>query len=289
MYIGLGLPNAIPKADPADLVRWAVIGSQADFSCLATTDRIVYDSYDSLTTLAAAAAVSDKPLMTSILIAPLRSNTTLLAKQAATVDRLCGGRLTLGLAVGARPDDFRASGVAHDRRGNILDAQLAQLPGLWAGERRGFAGGVGPEPGRGGGPQVILGGQAPRAIERAAAHADGWISGSGGPDVFRAGAAAVTSAWERAGRTDRPRLVALAYYAVGDAAHATASGYLSDYYGFAPPYAKAVYANAAVGLDGLSRVADAFEDAGCDELVLTPCSSDMSQVIGAAQWLAKRS
>ncbi len=288
MKIGLGLPNAVPKTEAADLVRWAVIGSQADFSCLATTDRLVYENYDCLTTLAAAAAVSDKPLMTSVMIAPLRSNTALLAKQAATVDRLCGGRLTLGVAAGARPDDFRASGVPHARRGDLLDAQLEELPRLWGGERRGFAGGVGPEPGRAGGPQLVVGGQAARAIARAARFGDGWISGSGGPGMFRGGAVAVREAWQAAGRTDRPRLIALAYFALGDAAAETAGAYLRDYYGFAPPYAQAVLANAAIGQDGLSRVADEFETAGCDELVLTPCSSDVSQVMQLGHWLAGR-
>lgn len=285
MRIGLGLPNAVPKTDPADLLRWAVMAGQTSASCLATTDRLVFDSLDSLTTLAAVAAVSDKPLLTGVLLAPLQANTALFAKQAATVDRLCGGRLTLGLAVGSRPDDFRASGVPFATRGRAFDRQLDELAAIWAGERRGFAGGIGPEPGRGGGPEIVVGGQAPRALARAAQHGTGWISGGGGPDMFRAGASRVREAWEAAGRTDRPRLLALAYYAVGDGADRVAASYLRDYYGFAPPYAQAVVAQAAVGTDGLTRVAESFEAAGCDELLLVPCSSDLAQLSGVARWL----
>jgi alkanesulfonate monooxygenase SsuD/methylene tetrahydromethanopterin reductase-like flavin-dependent oxidoreductase (luciferase family) len=72
----------------------------------------VYPSYESLIALAAAAAVTERiRLVTDILLAPLRSNTALLAKQAATLDSLSGGRLVLGLAPGAREDDYEASGV----------------------------------------------------------------------------------------------------------------------------------------------------------------------------------
>lgn len=79
---------------------------------LGTIDRIAYPNYESLVSLAAAAAVTERiGLVTDILIAPLRTNSTLFAKQAATIDNLSGGRLTLGLAVGGRPDDYEVSGV----------------------------------------------------------------------------------------------------------------------------------------------------------------------------------
>ena len=74
-------------------------------------DRIVYPNYESLIALAAAGCVTQRVrLMTSVLLAPVRDG-ALLAKQAASVDALCGGRLTLGLGMGMREDDFRAVGV----------------------------------------------------------------------------------------------------------------------------------------------------------------------------------
>ncbi|HEY0807734.1 MAG TPA: LLM class flavin-dependent oxidoreductase [Pseudonocardiaceae bacterium] len=279
MQIGLGLPNSVPGTAGRDLVTWAIEGERAGFSTLATLDRLVYDNYDCLTTLAAAAAVTERiRLTTAIMIAPLRTNTALLAKQASTVDRLSDGRLVLGMAVGVRPDDFRASGVEMTARGHRMDEQLAELRRIWAGERRGFAGGIGPSPSRTEGPEVILGGHSPGAIARVAAHGDGWIGGSAGPTLYRVGADAVRKAWDEAGRPGRPRMLALAYFALGAEATETAGEHLRDYYGFAPPYAQLVLDNAAIGDEAVAKTVAAFEDAGCDELILVPCTNDIDQI-----------
>jgi len=105
------------------------------FSSLATIDRIVYPSYDSLISLGAAAAVTDRiGLMTNILIAPVHDG-VLLAKEAASVDRLSGGRLTLGLAAGGRRDDFEAVGQDFATRGARFEHQLRVMNKVWRGEQ----------------------------------------------------------------------------------------------------------------------------------------------------------
>jgi alkanesulfonate monooxygenase SsuD/methylene tetrahydromethanopterin reductase-like flavin-dependent oxidoreductase (luciferase family) len=279
MELALGLPNTVAGTGGDALLCWAVEGENAGFSSLACLDRIVYDSYDCLTTLAAAAAVTERiGLATTVLIGPLRRNTALLAKQAATVDRISGGRLTLGMAVGVRPDDFRASEAAQAGRGGRFEEQITELRRIWAQERRGFAGGVGPVPERPKGPPLILGGHSRAAITRAATLGDGWISGSGGVGMFRHGAAEVRSAWRKAGRPGEPRLLALAYVSLGEQAPLRAAEYVGGYYGFAPPYARAVLEATAIGAEAVADTVHAFADAGCDELVLAPCSADVEQV-----------
>ena len=85
---------------------------------------MVFPNYESLIALAAAAAVTERiRLLTDILIAPLRANTALFAKQVATIDSLSEGRMVLGISVGGRPDDFEASGIDVTRRGRIFDRQ----------------------------------------------------------------------------------------------------------------------------------------------------------------------
>ncbi|HEX5877838.1 MAG TPA: LLM class flavin-dependent oxidoreductase, partial [Actinomycetota bacterium] len=109
MRIGIGLPNTIPETPGRLLVDWAARAEERGFSSLATIDRIAYPSYESLVTLAAAGAVTERiGLMTNILLSATR-NPIILAKEAASVDQLSGGRLTLGLGVGGRRDDFVAT------------------------------------------------------------------------------------------------------------------------------------------------------------------------------------
>ena len=90
MRIGIGLPNTVPGTPGRLLVEWAARAEGRGFSTLATIDRIAYPSYESLVTLAAAAAVTERiALMTNILLSPTR-NPVLLAKESASVDQLSG-------------------------------------------------------------------------------------------------------------------------------------------------------------------------------------------------------
>src|SRR5919205_1241240 len=140
MEIGIGLPNATHGVRGPELVAFAREAEEAGFSSLGTIDRIAYENYEALVALGAAAAVTERiDLLTSILLAPLRTNTALFAKQAASVDGISGGRLVLGLAVGAREDDYTASGVDFHTRGRRFEQMLEQWRRVWAGESFGFA------------------------------------------------------------------------------------------------------------------------------------------------------
>jgi alkanesulfonate monooxygenase SsuD/methylene tetrahydromethanopterin reductase-like flavin-dependent oxidoreductase (luciferase family) len=279
MEIGIGLPATIPGVEGGTVLEWARKADARGFSSLGVIDRLVYANYEPLIALAAAVAVTERiRLTTAILIAPLRSNTALFAKQAASIDRLSGGRLVLGLAVGGREDDFTASGLSMKMRGKAMDEQLEELKRVWAGEQRGFAGGIGPSPARQGGPELIIGGQVEAAFRRAAQHGSGWIMGGGTPDDFAKGLASVTQAWKAAGRTDKPRNLALCYFSLGPDARKNADGYLRDYYAFAGPYVDMIAQGAAVSEEMVRSYAGGFEAAGCDELICFPCSPDPGQV-----------
>ena len=279
MDIGIGLPSTIPDTEGRTLVEWARTAEQAGFSTLGTIGRLVYPNYEEFVALGAAAAVTSRiRLTTSTLLAPLHSNPALLAKQAASLDRLSGGRLVLGLSLGGREDDYIASGLSTHGRGHRLEEQLAMMKRVWSGEDFGTAGGIGPEPARPGGPEIILGGAAEATFRRVARFADGWIMGGGTPDMFAQLAAAVDQAWQEAGRPGRPRKLTLAYFALGPDARAQADRYLQDYYGWLGDIASQIAAGAAVSAEMVKSYVAAFEASGCDEVIFVPTAARLDQV-----------
>jgi alkanesulfonate monooxygenase SsuD/methylene tetrahydromethanopterin reductase-like flavin-dependent oxidoreductase (luciferase family) len=279
MDIGIGLPATIPGIEGRRLLEWARRAEERGFSSLGVIDRLVYDNFEPLIALAAAASVTERVrLVTGVLLGPLRANPALFAKQAASVDRLSNGRLVLGLGVGGREDDFETSGLDIHQRGKQMDHLIEEAQHIWVGESRGMAGGIGPRPVSQGGPQLLLGGQSPASFRRAAKYGSGWIAGGGGPQALARGGAAARQAWAVAGRTDRPRLVGLAYFALGPLAKEHAAKYLGDYYAFAGPYKDMVVKSALTDENAVRAALAAFKDVECDELLLAPCDPDISQV-----------
>jgi alkanesulfonate monooxygenase SsuD/methylene tetrahydromethanopterin reductase-like flavin-dependent oxidoreductase (luciferase family) len=274
MDVGIGLPNAVRGVDRAGTVEWARRADDAGFSSLGTLDRIVFPNYESLISLAAAAAVTERiRLVTDILLAPLRSNTALFAKQAATLDSLSSGRLVLGLAPGRREDDYEVSGVDHGERGRIFDRQLAALSALWSGDE------VGPPTASGERPRLLIGGSADAAFRRAARYADGWTQGGGRPDAFAEGLAKLTEAWRAEGREGTPYSMALFYFGLGDRAEEHAREDLADYYAdLGDETANQIIESAATDADTVKAYLSAFEEAGANEVICFPVSKDPDQV-----------
>jgi alkanesulfonate monooxygenase SsuD/methylene tetrahydromethanopterin reductase-like flavin-dependent oxidoreductase (luciferase family) len=272
MDIAIGLPNAVPGATGAQLVEWARRAEERGFSSLGTIDRVLYDNYEPLTALAAAAAVTERiGLCTSVLLAPLRTNTVELAKQALSVHALSGGRLTLGVGLGARDDDYEASGVALRGRGRRLDEMLEQMQEIWAGDEVG--------PAVAGAPSLIIGGHAEASYLRAARFADGWMAAGSGPDVYRQSAERMKEVWGEAGRTGQPRMMALAYFSLGDAAAEDVRANLMHYYAWlGEDVAAMIAAGATQDPEAVRQYIATYEEAGCDELIFCPSSADALQV-----------
>src|SRR3954454_22299854 len=240
MEVGIGLPTTIPGVTGEQVLEWARRAEARGFSSLGTIDRLVYANYEPLIALAAAAAVTERiKLATTILIAPYRANAALVAKQAATLDNLSGGRVVLGVAVGGREDDYEVSGVDFHTRGKRFDAMLAEWDELWSGDR------VGP-PGR---PTLILGGTVDATYERAARYGDGWTLGGGTPDAFAAGMEKMRAAWSAAGRDGEPRGMSLPCSARGDGARAAAESSGAASCGFIASYSSDIPASAATDPD----------------------------------------
>src|SRR5260221_4182770 len=158
MKIGIGLPGTIPGVHRELIFDWARRAESGPFSSLATLDRLVYPNYEALMTLAAVAGVTQRVrLVTTVLLAPLR-RPAILAKQAASLDALSGGRLTLGLGVGGREDDFLAASVPFNNRGKRFEEQLTTMMRIWSGEPLSDnSATIGTPPVRTVGPEILIG------------------------------------------------------------------------------------------------------------------------------------
>lgn len=272
MDVSIGLPNTVPGTTGEQLVEWARRAEARGFVSLGTIDRLRYSNYEPLTALAAAAAVTERiGLVTNVLLGPLRANAAVLAKQALSVHALSGERLTLGIGLGGREDDFEFAGIPLGHRGDELDAMLARMTEIWSGEEMG--------PATKTPPTLIVGGAVDASFARAAKFGDGWISGGASPEQFAEMATQAKAAWSAAGRDGAPRVMALAYFSLGDGAEEKANAYLTDYYAWlGEETAGYIAGSAAKDAETVKGYLAAFEGAGCDELILCPSSSDPAQV-----------
>lgn len=271
MRVGLGLPNSVPKTPEALLVEWAQHAEAGPFSSVGVVERVAWDCHEPLGVLERAAAVTTRvKLCSMVVIGPLRDDRE-LAAQAASIDRASKGRLVLGLAVGARLEDYRAAGVEHRGRGRRFDEQLANLRALWeSGDDDLRAAG-------GSGPPVLVGGTGTVGLSRMARWADGYVFGGGPPRAFQRAAEAARAAWIDLGRPGAPRLWAQAYFALGDAAEA-GRAFMEDYYAFTGPFAHKIAEGLLTSAQDVVQFLRAYKEAGCDELVLLPATADERQI-----------
>ena len=117
MRVGIGLPVTTKDTSGELLLAWARRAEEAGFEALTAIDRVVYPGFESLTAMAAAAAATSRiGLRTNVLLAPAR-RAVMVAKQAASVDQISGGRFMLGIGVGRRTDDYEATGRDFHTRG----------------------------------------------------------------------------------------------------------------------------------------------------------------------------
>jgi alkanesulfonate monooxygenase SsuD/methylene tetrahydromethanopterin reductase-like flavin-dependent oxidoreductase (luciferase family) len=276
--IAIGLPNTVLGVSGRLLVDWARRAQERGFSSLATIDRIAYPSYDSLTALTAAAAVTDRiGLLTNLLLAPVYSPVH-LAKVTASLDQVAGGRLTLGLGVGSRRDDFEITGRSFTDRGRHFDADLELLHRAWAGEPvPGSPFPVGPPTTRGHIP-LLIGGRPELAAARAVRWGAGFTIGGAPPEMAAGPIEKFRAAWSEAGGDGQPRVVALSYFSVGEEHTEESLHNLRNYYGFLGDWAEGVASGAPRSPAAIREQAAAFERIGVDELVFDPTVADLDQV-----------
>ena len=288
------MPVMEPDLDAGVLRSWARTIDAGPFSSLCWGERIAFGNPEALTLLGALAAWTDRvPLITTVVV-PQLHDPVLLAKALATGDMLCGGRLTVGVGVGGREEDYRAVGSDPATQTMREMAQrVAVMKQVWAGEKiTDSVLPVGPAPVQGGGPRLLVGTIGPKTLRSAAVWADGLagitldLDTAKQNELFDVG----RDAWAQAGNP-APHLATSFWFALGDPddARAQIHRHLRHYMNWIP--AEFVDAMApSTGWAGteeqLAEVLREFAAIGTSEIHLIPTSSDLGQLRRVADVVA---
>jgi alkanesulfonate monooxygenase SsuD/methylene tetrahydromethanopterin reductase-like flavin-dependent oxidoreductase (luciferase family) len=291
VQIGMTLPVMEPNLDAAMLTSWARLIDGGPFASLCWGERIAFENPDSLTLLGAMAALTDRVRLVTTVIVPQLHDPVMLAKALATGDMLSGGRLTVGLGVGGREEDYRAVGAdpATQTMRDMAD-RVAIMKRVWAGEKiTESVLPVGPPPVQSGGPPLLVGTIGPKTLRSAATWAEGLAGTTLDLDVDKQNELydVARAAWAEAGKP-KPHLATSFWFALGtgEEARAQVHRHLRRYMNWIP--AEFVDAMAPTTgfagtdeelLDALRR----FEDVGTDEVHLIPTSANIDQLRRVAE------
>lgn len=284
------MPVMEPDLDSGVLRQWATLVDAGPFSSLCWGERIAFDNPECLTLLGALAAWTDRvPLITTVVV-PQLHDPVLLAKSLATGDMLSGGRLTVGLGVGGRHEDYLAVGADPSTQTmREMADRVAVMKRVWQGEKvTDSVLPVGPPPAQRSGPRLLVGTVGPKTLRSAAAWADGLagitldLDPAKQNDLFEVG----RNAWAEAGKPP-PHLATSFWFAFGSPTDARAQmhRHLRHYMNWIPGEivdAMAPLTGFAGTEDDLAGVLRAFAAIGADEIHLIPTSSDLDQLRRAA-------
>jgi alkanesulfonate monooxygenase SsuD/methylene tetrahydromethanopterin reductase-like flavin-dependent oxidoreductase (luciferase family) len=281
------MPVMEPNLDAATLKGWAQGTDGGPFSSLCWGERIAFDNPECLTLLGALSAWTDRIRLVTTVVVPQLHDPVMLAKQVATGDVLSGGRLTVGLGVGGRQEDYHAVGadVGTQTRAGLAHS-VRVMKRIWAGEKvTESIVPVGPPPVQAGGPQLLIGTMGPKTVRSAADWADGLAGTTLDLDAAKQNELfdVARESWAQAGKP-RPHLATSFWFAIGDDPQETRAQmhrHLLRYMNWIP--AEVVDAIApttgwAGSAEELLAVLRNFQDIGTDEVHLIPTSSNIDQL-----------
>jgi alkanesulfonate monooxygenase SsuD/methylene tetrahydromethanopterin reductase-like flavin-dependent oxidoreductase (luciferase family) len=278
------MPVMEPSLDAATLKGWARVIDEGPFSSLCWGERIAFDNPESLTLLGALAAWTDRVRLVTTVIVPQLHDPVMLAKGLATGDVLSGGRLTVGLGVGGRDEDYRAVGADPSTQTMRAMAEaVALMKRVWTGEKvTESVVAVGPPPVQADGPRLLVGTMGPKTVRSAAGWAEGLAGTTLDLDVDKQNELfdVARRAWAETGRP-KPHLATSFWFALGRDAREQIHRHLRRYMNWIPGEvvdAMAPTTGWAGSDDELLDVLRRFEEIGTDEIYLIPTSADIDQV-----------
>ncbi|MGH3579668.1 MAG: LLM class flavin-dependent oxidoreductase, partial [Mycobacterium sp.] len=234
------MPVMEPDLGAAVLRDWARAIDDGPFASLCWGERVTFDNPDTLTLLGALAAWTDRVRLVTTVIVPQLHDPVMLAKALATGDVLSGGRLTVGVGVGGRTEDYHAVGadLATQTIPGMAE-RVAVMKRVWAGEQiTESVLPVGPAPVQAGGPPLLVGTIGPKTVRSASAWADGLAGTTLDLDVAKQNELfdVARAAWAEAGKP-KPHLATSFWFALGspDDARQQVHRHLLRYMNWIPP------------------------------------------------------
>lgn len=276
MKIGIGLPNQVHDVRADVIPTWARKAEEAGFSSVGTIGRLAYPGVmDTVALAAAAGATSTIGLVSTVMLAPIWPS-KLLAKELAGIQGVSGGRLTVGIGMGGRPDDFVVEGLTDKGIGKRMNSALEDWRDMWTGKPVGG----GTNPGVPGGSidvPLLFGGFAPAALERMVKWGQGYVGAAMPPEQLAQIFDSVRAAWQQHGREGSPRIVVITYFGLTDIEKGRANE--RNYYAFGgPEMAEGVAAGILDSADAIKSALKAYEDLGADELILHPTTDNIDEI-----------
>lgn len=275
MQIGIGLPNQVRDVRATVIPDWAARAEDAGFSSLGTIGRISYPGVMDTVALAAAAGATRRiGLLSNVLLGGVWPP-VLLAKEAASIDAVSGGRLRLGLGLGRRSDDFVANGRGPRGLGLRMDTDLTTYQNVWDGKPTGGGGNPAVPAGSRRVP-LLFGGFAQVALERMARWGEGFIAGVMPTQMVAGWFEQARQAWDKEGREGQPRLLAIAYFGLGGLDEGRAK--IRDYYTNFGDIADLLVQGILDTPEKLRTTVKDYAAIGADELILNPITDDPDEV-----------
>ena len=222
MQFGVTIPNNWGVADPQEVLALGPVAEELGYDSVWVMDHLFNAGYirerladrpyyHPMATLSYLAATTSRvSLATSVLVLPYH-NPVELAKYAATLDQMSGGRVILGVGAGAMTEEFEALGIPMRQRGSLTDESIAIMKELWTSPSPSYRSRrwefsdlrFSPKPVQTPHIPLWIGGSSPGALRRAATAGDGWHPTGLSPEDFALGRRELTAMAESAGRDPR--------------------------------------------------------------------------------------
>jgi probable F420-dependent oxidoreductase len=291
LKVGLVLPTReevmAGSSDPRALIAAARLAEDAGFDSTWIGDSLFHrPRFDPLTMLAAVAATTTRIAVGTAVLIPALRQPVLLAHQLATIDRIAGGRLTVGVGAGWVKPEFDLLGVPFGERLGRMVETVRLCRKLWDGDGTELSSKYWsfdpvellPRPVGDLGSRFWYGGMGPAALRNAGKTSNGWMPTPVSPEAFAEGWSHVRRAAEDAGRHSSG-IVKAAYLTVNvdtdiDRARDETERYVRDYYGIPYESMKQVQSYHC-GMDGCVEWLQRFEQAGAEHLVIRFSTTDL--------------